>query len=309
MSSKGVLILGETGSGKSTFINTITNYFRNGSLQDLRIAIPTMYFHATEEFQNNESNTRDPTISQTDSCITYSFTQDGMRFSFVDTPGLNDSRGTKQDELNIDKILAAAHNEKDLSAILLVINATQPRINPALKAVFVSLKGNIPNSVLDNTVVVLTKTREDTTAFQRSVLAEVAPNLQRNSIFYMDNTAFVSKPKNGRLIKSDILNAEWKTSMKTCSKIVDRISAGDRSFRYGLAANKNHPRHPHFYCTLCGSMECLNPESLPVDIQSFQKTFPSLIEKMEIRLDGICKNCLRRGKIEESRSDEAARRK
>lgn len=92
-------------------------------------------------------------------------------------------------------------------------------------------------------------------------------------------------------------------------KIVDRISAGDRSFRYGLAANKNHPRHPHFYCTLCGSMECLNPESLPVDIQSFQKTFPSLIEKMEIRLDGICKNCLRRGKIEESRSDEAARRK
>lgn len=92
------------------------------------------------------------------------------------------------------------------------------------------------------------------------------------------------------------------------SRIVDRISAGDRSFRYGLAANKNHPRHPHFYCTLCGSMECLNPESLPVDIQSFQKTFPSLIEKMEIRLDGICKNCLRRGKAEEGGASAPAER-
>jgi Fur family ferric uptake transcriptional regulator len=80
------------------------------------------------------------------------------------------------------------------------------------------------------------------------------------------------------------------------SEVVERISAGDRSFRYGLAANTNHPRHPHFFCTNCGNMECLNPESLPVDVQSFQETFPALIQKMEIRLDGICKNCLRRRK-------------
>ncbi len=76
--------------------------------------------------------------------------------------------------------------------------------------------------------------------------------------------------------------------------VLDRLSAGDRSFRYGFAANDNHPRHPHFFCTRCGSMECLAPDSLPLDVRSFQETFPSLITKMEIRLDGICKNCLGR---------------
>lgn len=85
--------------------------------------------------------------------------------------------------------------------------------------------------------------------------------------------------------------------------LVERISAGDRAFRYGLAPNTNHPKHPHFYCTRCRSMECLRPETLPLDVQSFQRTFPALIEKVEVRLDGICSNCLqkRRGRRQRSR--------
>jgi Fur family transcriptional regulator, ferric uptake regulator len=76
-------------------------------------------------------------------------------------------------------------------------------------------------------------------------------------------------------------------------KVVDRITAGDRSFRYGLAENPNHPHHPHFYCTHCGSMECLNPKSVTVDVDTLQNSFPALIERVEVRLDGICKTCLR----------------
>jgi Fur family transcriptional regulator, ferric uptake regulator len=76
-------------------------------------------------------------------------------------------------------------------------------------------------------------------------------------------------------------------------KIVERITAGDRSFRYGLAENPNHPRHPHFFCTHCGSMECLNPQSVSLDFSALHSTFPALIEKVEVRLDGVCKTCLR----------------
>lgn len=75
--------------------------------------------------------------------------------------------------------------------------------------------------------------------------------------------------------------------------LVHRISAGDRSFRYGLAPNANHPNHPHFYCNRCGSMECLAPEAVNVDTRSVERTFPALIENVEIRLDGICRSCLR----------------
>ena len=75
--------------------------------------------------------------------------------------------------------------------------------------------------------------------------------------------------------------------------LVDRINGGGRSFVYGLAPNENHPAHPHFFCKSCGNLECLNPQSLNVDLQPMQRTFAGLIENVEVRVDGVCKNCLK----------------
>ena len=75
-------------------------------------------------------------------------------------------------------------------------------------------------------------------------------------------------------------------------RLLERMSAGDRSFRYGLAPNANHRRHAHFYCTGCGKMECLSPGSPVVDMAPLASTFPGTIERVEIRLDGICETCL-----------------
>ncbi|MEW6265492.1 MAG: Fur family transcriptional regulator [Thermodesulfobacteriota bacterium] len=75
-------------------------------------------------------------------------------------------------------------------------------------------------------------------------------------------------------------------------RLLDRISAGDRSFRYGLAPNDLHQPHPHFYCTRCGQMECLNPQILGFDVEPLRRDFPGSIEKIQIRLDGLCRDCL-----------------
>lgn len=74
-------------------------------------------------------------------------------------------------------------------------------------------------------------------------------------------------------------------------RVVERISTGGRSFYYGLAPNRHHQPHPHFYCRNCGQMDCLSPETLTVDTKALFKTFPGQIEKVEIRVDGLCKNC------------------
>ncbi len=73
--------------------------------------------------------------------------------------------------------------------------------------------------------------------------------------------------------------------------LVERISTGGRAFYYGLAPNDYHKPHPHFYCKNCGQMDCLSPESLVVDTEPLWKTFPGRIDKVEVRIDGICKNC------------------
>ncbi|WP_319406442.1 transcriptional repressor [uncultured Desulfosarcina sp.] len=75
--------------------------------------------------------------------------------------------------------------------------------------------------------------------------------------------------------------------------LVDRISTGGRAFYYGMAPNAHHHPHPHFYCKRCGRMDCLTPDSLNVDSDTLWKTFPGRIDKLEVRVDGICKNCMK----------------
>lgn len=75
--------------------------------------------------------------------------------------------------------------------------------------------------------------------------------------------------------------------------IVERISTGGRAFYYGLAPNDHHESHPHFYCKTCGQMDCLSPQVLGLDIAPLKHTFPGRIDKVEVRIDGICKNCAR----------------
>jgi Fur family ferric uptake transcriptional regulator len=76
--------------------------------------------------------------------------------------------------------------------------------------------------------------------------------------------------------------------------LVQRLSGGGRSLVYGLAANENHPAHPHFCCRSCGALQCLQPGSLKVDLRGIERSFAGEITGVEVRVDGICKNCLKR---------------
>jgi Fur family ferric uptake transcriptional regulator len=75
--------------------------------------------------------------------------------------------------------------------------------------------------------------------------------------------------------------------------VVERISSGGRAFYYGLSPNDYHQSHPHFYCKSCGKMDCLSPESLSVETEPLWRTFPGQIDKVEVRIDGVCKDCLK----------------
>lgn len=63
--SYNVLLLGETGAGKSTLVNYLTNFFEEGSLDDLKISIPTRHKKATQGYVSNEKDLKNNTKSKT----------------------------------------------------------------------------------------------------------------------------------------------------------------------------------------------------------------------------------------------------
>jgi Fur family ferric uptake transcriptional regulator len=76
--------------------------------------------------------------------------------------------------------------------------------------------------------------------------------------------------------------------------LLERLSGGGRSLVYGLAPNEHHPAHPHFHCRSCGALQCLQPGSLKVDLRGIERCFAGEIQGVEVRVDGICKNCLKK---------------
>lgn len=101
------LLLGETGSGKSTFINYLANYFLGGSLQSLKVIIPTRWQRTptVEGYAvHSEANPEDISISQTRKCTIYRFPKDGIVYSFIDTPGFGDTANSASNSVDDQRL-------------------------------------------------------------------------------------------------------------------------------------------------------------------------------------------------------------
>lgn len=219
-----ILLFGETGSGKSTLINYLTNYFLGGSLRKMKIAIDTPYLKATERWKSIEKNLKDKTKSKTSECTVYDFTKDGLHYNFIDTPGLGDTAGTEEDDRHIDKIMSFAEKTGTLAAIIIVINGTVARATVNLQNTLVRLRGSVPDILLKNLLVVLTNCSVASANFD---LASLKPwTVPEDHVFYMENSA-LSKPVkdwiNNRRIQR-ILRNDWQESMEEIDNMIKQIT-------------------------------------------------------------------------------------
>nr|CAG8583174.1 5627_t:CDS:2 [Entrophospora candida] len=224
-----VLLLGGTGTGKSTVINTISNYFLGGTLDNLKVVIPTAHLDVTEEeFDHSEIDIADVTKSKTTKCNTYAFNHPenpAYRFIFIDTPGLSDTRGMEQDDVNIKEIIDTAISVGSISAIVVIANGAEPRMNPTIKLALVLLANNLPDAMIeDNLFLILTKCTKESTEFSVDTFTEHLG--KPRDIFYMDNQAFcndpTTRPRSG--FGHQVLKLQWKNSKSTINDMLIKFS-------------------------------------------------------------------------------------
>lgn len=214
LKNTSIMVIGETGVGKSTLVNMIASYLTKSTVEKPYIVIPNK-FHpipSDKKYTNSEDDVQNRKKAQTQKATTYSFPHNGGVFSIVDTPGMNDPEGNQKDEKNLEIIIEAAEKANSLSAIVLVLNGTEARITPNIQSILTRLQGSIPDSITNNIVIVFTMCREET-CNQTDIKAL---GFDPEEILYFNNTAFSSPPEK----RSQMTVIEWDESMKSCENLI-----------------------------------------------------------------------------------------
>ncbi|XP_064096742.1 uncharacterized protein LOC135208467 [Macrobrachium nipponense] len=141
---KSVLLMGETGAGKTRIINAMVNHLYGVTFED------TYRFFFKDQLEYNDKN---PTESQTDYITAYIiYHQNGMlgksNYMLIDTPGFGDTRSEYHQKLAMDHLrtfLTEDYGIDDLNCIGLVAKANQNRISGFQRVIlseFTSLLGS-----------------------------------------------------------------------------------------------------------------------------------------------------------------------
>ncbi|KAI5787306.1 hypothetical protein EDC01DRAFT_661363 [Geopyxis carbonaria] len=179
MDELNILILGETGVGKSTFINAFVNYLTFESLDDalaeekLNHLIPCSFStqnvdkeskrlvqkeikigSSTEDEHNGVSGS-----SATQKTQVYPVNIGSHLVRLIDTPGIGDTRGVEQDRKNMADILTVLRSYENLHGILILLKPNNSRLTVTFKFCVKELLTHLHRSAANNMVFGFTNTR------------------------------------------------------------------------------------------------------------------------------------------------------
>ena len=157
-----MLVIGETGSGKTSFLNLLCNF---GTIEALGLGLDSV--EALHQFRNFndmqlENMMSSQMASKTSGAKLYNVELGELKLGIIDTPGFGDSRGIEEDEKNVKKIIAALENEETefVNCVCLVINGRSCRSTVLLKYVLSEVTAILPQDVLNNVIVVFSNTKD-----------------------------------------------------------------------------------------------------------------------------------------------------
>ena len=151
-----LLLVGETGSGKTSFLNLICN----------TAVIQSNFDYKLDSFQDFndiqlENAASQPMQSKTSGAKLYKAKLCGLSLGIIDTPGFGDSRGIEQDKENIQKVISCIKEEKYINCVCLVINGRLSRNTADLKYVLTQIASILPRAISNNLIVVFTNTAKE----------------------------------------------------------------------------------------------------------------------------------------------------
>ncbi|KAI9206444.1 uncharacterized protein BJ171DRAFT_473445 [Polychytrium aggregatum] len=183
-----ILVLGETGVGKSTLINAIANYLTYESLEQASASggpvnlVPARFslvdpdtfeavdvtsttLHLSSPAQNisdNEKYVEGQSTTQFPQSYLFDFENDDehrVKIRVIDTSGMGDTRGIAQDKKNMTNIVDHITRIGEIHGIVMIVPASQNNIAAWLRFCVLELLQYFDREVVENLVFVFTKAR------------------------------------------------------------------------------------------------------------------------------------------------------
>nr|XP_046174344.1 uncharacterized protein LOC124007696 [Oncorhynchus gorbuscha]XP_046174345.1 uncharacterized protein LOC124007696 [Oncorhynchus gorbuscha] len=247
--NRTVLIVGETGTGKSTLINSIVNYFLGVKQED------KVWFEIVEE----EKEGKCQSVIQTTAITVYDvFGFEGIKVPYsltiIDTPGYGDTRGIQEDQLIAKKLFELFGSEygvHQIDAVGVLVKASANRITVEQKYIFDSVLSIFGKDMEKNIVALITHSDgfEPANALQALEDAHVpcAKDDSNQSIYFLFNNSqrkSVTSAKATQAKKEErILKNLWdlsEESMKEFTEFLGRITPQNVKMTEGVLRDQKH---------------------------------------------------------------------
>ncbi|KAI3361903.1 hypothetical protein L3Q82_002222 [Scortum barcoo] len=241
--NKTILLVGETGTGKSTLINALVNYAMGVKWED------DVWFQIVEDKPDNneeeekkkddkdKSDKKDKDEdeegqgeSQTSDVIVYQifgFEDETLPYSLtiIDTPGYGNTRGIEQDELVSQRLLDWFRSDDgvyEINAVGLVLKATENRVSDRLRYIFDSVLSLFGKNLEKNIVALITHsdgvTPENALKALKYAKIKCAKDEDNEPVhFLFNNRQNTQKTKKNKVA----LKSAWDISMEGMSQFTD----------------------------------------------------------------------------------------
>ncbi|KAJ8034997.1 Neoverrucotoxin subunit beta [Holothuria leucospilota] len=247
---KNILILGETGVGKSTWINGFVNYLLHSDMNEainadeLKVLIPSS-FTITQNGEERKimvgapdsNETMEVGKSATNQPRSYGFYLGEEKITLIDTPGVGDSRGIDHDKKNFENILCHLTFYDEIHAVCILLKPNNARLSALFRFCIQELLAHLHSSAKDNIVFCFTHSRAtfykpgDTLPPLNKELKERKVGIQATlkNYFCFDNESFrfLACLKNGVHFSEDDIKTysdSWDKSVKETKRLLEHIN-------------------------------------------------------------------------------------